>query len=494
MDALDQNSAFSGQPSGKPPVSLQYFLSVLRARWRLACYVMAGVVAFAILVTLIMPKRYAGLASVVIDASPDPVASTTGAVSLMMQDYVTTQADVIASERVAQRVVQTVKLDQDPDMVESWRKKDHAEGDITIWLADYLLKKLTVTQNNGAGKSPGNVIDIAVLWPNAKMASDLANAFAQVAIDTNIELKVQQAKQYGDWFIKRSRELHAELEQKQKLLSDFERTTGITATDEKLDVENNRLTELSTALVSIQNERSDSQSRQTKSGIDYESLPEVLSNPVIGSLKNELSEAEAKQSDVAGQLGRNHPDYQAAAATVKNLKERIAQESAKIANSLDTTAHVNVRREIELHAALDEERKKVLELKHEHDQASILEGDVNAVQASLDAVNQRLAQSSLESQTHQTNIVLLSGAPIPIEPASPKLLLNLGLGLFVGLCAGIGAAIWMETRDPRVRHDAELLAILGVPMLGKVGLISTRPQDRKNPARRLLPNFGSSRI
>lgn len=493
MDALDQNSAFGAPATGKSTISLQYFLTVLRARWRLACYVFAGVVAFAVLATLIWPPRYDGLASVVVDASPDPVANTTAAVSLLMQDYVTTQVDVIASERVAQRVVQAVKLDKDPEWVEKWRKKNHGEGDITVWLADYLLKKLTVTQTNATGNHPGNVIDIAVRWPNPKMAADLANAFAQVAIDTNIELKVQQAKQYGDWFIKRSRELHAELEQKQKLLSDFERTTGITATDEKLDVENNRLTELSTALVNIQSERQDSQSRQTKASIDYESLPEVLSNPTIATLKSELSEAEAKQSDVAGQLGRNHPDYQAAAATVKNLRDRIAQESAKIANSLDTTAHVNVKRENELRAALDEQRKKVLELKHEHDQAAILDGDVSAVQASLDAVNQRLAQSSLESQTHQTNIVLLTSAPIPIEPASPKLLLNLGLGLFVGLFAGIGAAIWMESRDPRVRHDAELMAILGVPMLGKIGPIPTGSQVRKKPDR-LLPNLDPSRI
>jgi uncharacterized protein involved in exopolysaccharide biosynthesis len=247
-------------------------------------------------------------------------------------------------------------------------------------------------------------------------------------------------------------------------------------------------------LVAIQGERQDSQSRQRQvgGGTDYESLPEVLQSPVIGALKNELSEAEAKQSDVAAQLGRNHPDYQAAAATVKNLRERIAQESAKIANSLDATAHVNVRREGELRTALEEQKKKVLELKHEHDEASILESDVAAVQSSLDAVNTRLAQSNLESQTQQTNMVLLTSAAIPIEPASPKFFLNLALGIFLGICFGIGAVLFLESRDPRIRNDAELLAILGVPLLGKVGPISTRLMDIKKP--KLLANLGLSRI
>jgi chain length determinant protein EpsF len=493
MDAFDIPSYSTPSP-GPSQLSPQYVITVLRARWRLAAYVFAGVVAAALLLTLIWPVKYDGLASVVVDASPDPVSNPTGQ-QVALEEYVTTQADVIASERVARRVVQMTKLDQDPDMIKAWQKKKHAEGDMDVWLADYVLKKLTVTQTNATAKNPGNVIDIAVRWPDPKMAALLANTFAQAAIDTDIELKVQQAKQYGDWFIKRSRELHAELEQKQKILSDFEKATGIVATDEKLDVENNRLAELSTALVNIQNERQDSQSRQQHAGTtDYDSLPEVLANPVIGALKNELSAAEARQSDVASQLGKNHPDYQAAVLTVKNLRERIAQESAKIANSLDTTAHVNVRRESELRAALDEQRKKVLELKHEHDQASILEGDVAAVQSSLDAVNQRLAQTNLESQTHQTNIVLLTSAPIPLEPASPKLMLNIAIGIFLGLLAGVGTAMWQEVKNPRIRQDKELAAILGVPILGKIGSISIRSTEGKKPSRRLLPNAGPSRI
>jgi succinoglycan biosynthesis transport protein ExoP len=494
MDVLEQVPAYPGGATSKPQMSLRNVLTIIRARWWVACYVFAGVVVLTIVGTLLWPAQYAGLASVVVDASPDPVSNATGQVSAALEEYVTTQADVIASERVAQRVVKVLKLDEDPGLKERWRKKNHAEGDISVWLAGYVLKKLAVTQSNSTAKNPGNVIDIEVRWPNAKLAADLANAFAQVAIETNIELKVQQAKQYGDWFVRRSRELHADLQVKQKLLSDFERSNGITATDEKLDVENARLAELSTALVAIQGERQDSQSRQRQvgGGTDYESLPEVLQSPVIGALKNELSEAEAKQSDVAAQLGRNHPDYQAAAAAVKNLRERIAQESAKIANSLDATAHVNVRRESELRTALEEQKKRVLELKHEHDEASILEGDVAAVQSSLDAVNQRLAQSNLESQTQQTNMVLLTSAAIPIEPASPKFLLNLVLGIFLGVCFGIGAVLLLEARDPRIRNDAELLTILGVPLLGKIGPISTRSKDVKKP--KLLPNRGLSRI
>jgi chain length determinant protein EpsF len=472
-------------------MKFQQILLVLRARWRIACCVLVGIVTVAVLFSVLWPKQYTATASVVVDAKPDPVTGTNGMAEMALEAYVTTQADVISSVRVAQRVVKVLKLDQVPEFQEKWRKKTNGVGDISIWLADYLVtKKLAVKPGHESVAHPTNVIDIAVKWSDAKIAADLANAFAQVAIDTNIELKVEPAKQYSAWFVQRSRDLHKDLEVKQKRLSDFQRETGIIATDEKVDVENDRLNQLSTALVAIQGQRQDSQSRQRQvssgSGSN-DSLPEVLQSPLIATLKNSLSDAEAKQADVAGRLGKNHPDYQAAVAEVASLKDRIALETAKIAASLDSTTHVNLRREADLREAVELQKKRVLELKHLHDQSAVLENDVIAVQHDLDTVNQRLAQSSLEGQTQQTNVVLLTSASPPVDPSFPKLLLNLALGLFLGISLGIGVALLLEVRDPLIRREEELLELLGVPLLVKIGPIKIPPMGGRvsdvSPAR-----------
>ncbi len=272
-------------------------------------------------------------------------------------------------------------------------------------------------------------------------AAALANGFAQVAIETNIELKVEPAKQYASWFDQRSRELRADLVEKQSRLSDFQSKNGIVATDEKLDVENARLAELSTELVTIQGMRQESQSRQHQVGSDIYSLPEVLQSPVIQSLKAALSQAEAKRPDVAGRLGKNHPDYQAVEAEIANLRTRIAQESANIAASLGGTTQANLRRENDVRLALEAQKKRVLELKYQHDQAAIFLSDVTAAQRDLDEVSQRLAQSNLESLTQQTNVVQLSTATVPMDPSSPKLVINLIVGIFLGGVLGIGARV-----------------------------------------------------
>jgi chain length determinant protein EpsF len=458
-------------------MSLNQILVILRARSRLVLGVFFGAILLVILITMIWPKQYTATSSLVVDAKTDPVAGGAGiaASQQMMANYVNTQSDVIESRRVGQKVVKTLKLDQDPALLQKWRSATHGKGDFSVWLGDYLIdKKLTVAPVHDSPTHASNVIEISINWPDANLAAALANAFAQAAIDTNIELKVEPAKQYAAWFQQRSRALREDLEMKQKRLSDFQNSTGLVATDEKLDLENARLAELSSQLVAIQGVRQESQSRQHGVNGDIQSLPEVLQSPVIQSLKASLAQAEAKEPDIASRLGKNHPDYQAAEAEIANLRERIARESANIVASLGSTTQVNLRRENDVRQALEAQKKKVLELKHSHDQAANLQNDVNSAQRDLDAVSERFAQSSLESQSSQTNVVQLTVATAPLGPSSPRLKLNMLLGAFLGVVFGIGAALLAEMLHPRVRLDEDLVQVLGVPMLGKIGCVTLR--------------------
>jgi succinoglycan biosynthesis transport protein ExoP len=474
-------------------MSFNQFMVILRARWLTAAGIFVAVVVLIAFASIIWPKQYTSTASIVIDSKTDPVAAANGGGGgngLAPATYVNTQADIIASERVAQRVVKTLRLDQQPEARKLWAKGPN--DDISVTVAKLILdKKLLVAPAHDSPTHASNVIDISVTWSDPVTSAALANSFAQVAIETNIELKVEPAKQYASWFDQRSRALRADLEDKQKKLSDFQSKNGLIATDEKLDVENNRLNELSSELVTIQGQRQDSQSRQHQVGSDISTLPEVLQSPVIQSLKAALVTAQAKKPDVAARLGKNHPDYQAVEGEISDLRTRIAQESANIAASLGNTTQSNLRRENDVRQALEAQKKKVLELKYQHDQAAMFLNDVTAAQRDLDTVSQRLAQSNLESLTQQTNVVQLTTATAPNNPSSPKLVINLIVAIFLGGVLGIGAALAAEMRNRRVREDEDIVELLGVPLLGKLEVVRVRANDVRVPqaaSRRLEPS------
>jgi chain length determinant protein EpsF len=461
-------------------MTLRQFLLVLRARWKLALGVFTGVVLATVVISLLMPKMYTASATVVVDTKADPLTVANYAVQSSTA-YIATQVDIISSERVADRVVKLLKLDKSPDYIEAWKDSTGGKGDITDWIGQMLKKTLVVTPSRDS-----SVVDISVIWSDPKTAAVLANAFAQAYIDTNIELKVDPAKEYATWFDERSRALRADLEAKQKRLSDYSAETGIVASnDGRLDVENQRLNELTTQLLTIQALRQDSQSRQRQAGGDSESMAEVLQSPFIAGLKADLSKAEAKLQDIATNVGKNHPDYKNAAAEVSTLRARLEAETARIMASFGSTTQVNLRRENEIRAALEAQKKRMLDLTHERDQVAVLQNDVATAQRNLDAVTQRLAQSSLESQTQQTNIYLLTTAVEPMRRSSPRYFLNLLVGLFLGGILGLSAALFRELTDRRVREDHDLLHALGVPLFAKIPGIKPDGRSPNRAAQRL---------
>lgn len=443
-------------------MSLKQFILILLARWKLATGIFVVIVVTGALFTLLSTTMYTAAATVVVDSKTDPVAGVANQ-SQLMSSYIATQVDIINSPRVAQRVVKLLKLDQDPSWVEQWREGAHGKGDIVVWIAAKLEKKLAVTPSRDS-----SVIEISIEGPDPKFAAVLANAFAQAYMDIAIDLRVDPAKQYAAWFTEQSKALLLDLQAKQKKLSDWQAETGIVATEGKLDIENARLNELSSQLVQIQALRQDSQSRQHQSSSDNDSLPEVLQNPLIANLKGELSLAEAKLQDIGTSMGKNYPDYQNTAAQVASLRQRIASETAKIAESLGNTTQINLRREADIRAALDAQKKKIFELSHERDQAAVLQNDVVTAQRNLDAVTQRLAQSSLESQTQQTNVSLLTPAVEPMFRSSPRVLLNAAITLFLGGVLAVAAALGLEFSDRRIREDVDLAQLNGIPLLVRI--------------------------
>ncbi len=461
-------------------MSLRQFLLVLRARWKLAFGVFTGVVLATIIISLLTPKMYTADATVVVDTKPDPLTVATFSAQSSTA-YIATQVDIISSERVADRVVKILKLDKSPDYLEAWKENAGGKGDIIVWIGQMLQKAVVVTPSRDS-----SVIDISMTWSEPKTAAILANAFAQAYIDTNIELKVDPAKQYATWFDERSRALRADLEAKQKRLSDYQAETGLVAAgDGRLDIESARLGELSSQLLTIQALRQDSQSRQRQAGGDSDSMAEVLQSPFIAGLKADLSKAEAKLQDIATNVGKNHPDYKNAAAEVATLRARLEAETARITASFGATTQVNLRRENEIRAALEAQKKRMLDLTHERDQVAVLQNDVATAQRNLDAVTQRLAQSSLESQTQQTNVYLLTTAVEPMRKSSPKYFMNLLVGIFLGGILGLSAALFRELTDRRVREDHDLSQVTGVPLFAKIPTIKPDGRSPSRAARRL---------
>lgn len=461
-------------------MTFQQFVLILKARWKVILAIFSVVVATTLVLSLILPKQYTASTSVLIDMkSADPIYGAMMQAQLL-PGYMATQVDIITSDRVAQRVVRMLGVDKNPDAIAQWQDEGEGKGTVVTFFADLLQKKLDVKPSRES-----SVINIGFTGTDPTFAAGVANAFARAYMDTNLELKVEPAKEFASWFGDRAKQLRDNLEAAQARLSAYQREKGIVATDDRLDVENARYAELSSQLTAIQAQRADSSSRQRQASGRMDTSPDVINSPVIQQLRADVARQEAKLKEMAGQLGQNHPQYQRSQAELETLKSKLDTEMRQVASSVGTSNVVNQQRENDLRLALEAQKKKVLELRAQRDEAAVLLKDVETAQRAYDLVTQRLSQTSLESQTQQTNIVVLTPADPPIKHSSPRILLNTVLACFLGGLLGVGVALLLELTNRRIRSAEDLFEALGVPVFAVLepDLPARQPRFRRKLAK-----------
>lgn len=448
------------------------FFAVLRARWLLALIVFAATVVLTVVVSLLLPKQYTAVASVVVDPKPDPVSSVlTGA--LMNPAFMATQVDVIQSDRVALRVVKDLKLADNPTLREQWQSDTGGQGAIETWLADIFQKSLEVKPSRES-----NVINVSYRAADPRFAAALANAFVVAYNEITLELRVDPARQYSSFFDLRAKEARDQLEQAQAKLSQFQSDSGMIAVDERLDVENARLNELSSQYVGLQSLASDSGSRQNAArGSGADRMQEVLNNPLIAGLKADQARLEARLQELTSKLGDKNPQVIETRANLGELKSRIDTEIGKVSSSLGISNNINLQRASEVKAQLEAQRAKVLKMKALRDQGTVLSRDVESAQRAYDTVLARLTQSSLESQTTQSYVSTLTQASPPLKPSSPRVLFNSILSVFAGGLLALAVTFGLEFLDRRVRTVDDIEGSLGLPV------IATMPANNNIPKR-----------
>lgn len=442
-------------------MSFTQLLSILSARWKVSLAVFLALVSVTVIVSLILPKKYTAVASIVIDAKPDPLSAGMygGGVT---PSVIATQIDVLTSDRVAYKVVRNLKLNENPAIREQWLENTGGQGSIEQWLSDIFQQSLDVKPSRES-----NVISVSYKAPDPRFAASLANAFVQAYLETNLELRVDPARQFASFFESRGKEAREAVEKAQAALSAFQLEKGIIATDERLDIENARLNELSSQLVGLQALASDSGSRQTAArGGSSDRMQEVLGNPLIAGLKADQARNEARLEELNVKLGESHPQVVEVKANLAELRKRIDAETIKVTSGVGVANSINQQRVGELRASLEAQRSKVLQMKGLRDEGAVLLRDVENAQRTYDQILLRLNATSLESQATLSNVTVLNQAAVPTQPTSPRVILNTLIAIFLGGLLAVGVALLLEFKDRRVRSAEDIVLAAGLPIIG----------------------------
>jgi chain length determinant protein EpsF len=467
-------------------MNIQQLFAALRARPKVFALVLAATVMTTLIVSLLLPKTYVGTVSLLLDSKDEQSLSNINVLAPVLQAqqqaaYMQTQVDIIKSHKVVNKVVRELGLLDSPVAREEFEEATGGVGSFENWLADGLLKWLSVETTQSS------VVQIIYKSSDAAFAARAANAFAKAYIDTMLELRVGPTQRTAEWFDEQLKGLRASLEDAQGKLTAYQRDKNIVQADERMDVENARLNELSTQMVLAQSHASEAESRErlakTIVSTSVDRLPEVLASPSIQRLKGELLVVEARLQHLSSDLGSNHPQLQRQRAEYNSLRAQLDNEMKRIVTGLANAGQQARQHLAQLNSAVAEQRARVLRLKEFRNEIGVLSRDVETAQRAYDSAMQRFVVSKVESGANRTNVSVLDSAIEPDKPARPKIPLNIALSVVIGTMLGLCVVFFMEQFDRRVR-SLDDLAHVEVPLLAQLnawqpgqGLLG-RPRDR----------------
>jgi len=397
--------------------------------------------------------------------------------------------EIITSKRVARRVVQDLKLAENPSTRAEF--ESGGEGSIEDWLVEALLKRLKVET------SQSSIINATFSSSDPRFSARVADAFAKAYVDTMLELRVEPTRQAAVWYDEQLKSLRANLEDAQAKLTNYLQREGIVSTDERFDVDSTRLGALSEQVVKAQeqtfqwNAREQQARRFLKEDGSPERVPDVLDNPFIQRLKADLMQGEAKLQDLSMQYGSNYPQYQRQLSENRSLRRKLDVEMRKVVGGIASSARQSRQREADLVNAMAAQRARLLELKENRNEFTVLRRNVESAERAYDTAMQRHVVSQVESRSSQSSVTVLNPAVVPSRPFQPKIVLNIALSVVIGTMLGIAIVLLMEIFDRRVRSRGDLA--LDVPLLAVLNTWQP-PQGRllgpPSGAGRALPNPG----
>lgn len=438
-------------------MSLSRFISVIVGRRVAFLTVLCCVVALVLLGTFLVPPRYAAKAEVLVEGRGSASAFAT------ISSHLATEAELLQSERVSIAALRLLGLQEDPALLKKWNKATGGRGDFESWAAGQLSEELDVKPSRGS-----NILTISYSSRDPAVAAKTVNAFVKAYVATTREIREESAEQSSASFGDRTKSLKAALALAEDRLISFQRENGVASTDERLDIENLRLTELNAQLVALQSAAANAAGRQRQAAANRSSMNEVLSDPLVASLSAELAKQEARFVELRSKAGDRHPSIAEQSNVLNQMKARLDAATTRAASTIAIESRIAAERAASVQAALNGQRAKVMEAKSKRDQAQRLQRDFDLARQAYDAAVTRTNETVLNSGASRGNVSVVKAATVPAIPASPRLAVNLTASIVMGLLIAVAAAFWRESRDRRLRLDQDVSELLEQPLLGVI--------------------------
>lgn len=502
VDLLDEKRSDDGDEIDL----LAYWRILVKRRW-LVLSILGGVVALALLATLMATPIYRATAVLQLEKEGQQVVQVEGVQpggdSGWDPDFLTTQYELIRSRSLAERVANELNLTEaalERISAPGWTsrmlallrpkaKEAPTEAETKVDAASQLRTAASVVRG-GLSVEPvrsSRLVKIHYDSPSPQFSARVANAISEGFIASGLERRFG-ASSYAKTFLEDQLKLtKAKLEQSERQLVAFAQKENIVNTGEggqSLATQN--LTQLNAALAAAQDQRirAEARWRQASSG----AMPaDMIGNSNIRPLQQQKAVLQGTYQQKLQTFKPDYPEMQQLKGQIDELNRQIAQETGGVRASVRAEYSAAAAQERMLMNQIAALRTQALDVDGRSIQYNILKREVDTNRELYDGLLQRFKEVGVAGDVRSNNISIIDRAEVPSGRFKPSLFRNLAMGLLLGSMLGVLIAFLLEFLDDTLKTPDDVeqklrLAVLGIiPRLGpKENLLSVAKDTRSS--------------
>lgn len=321
---------------------------------------------------------------------------------------------------------------------------------------DRLIGTIRRALNVTVGRD-STVIQIGATDRDPAVASDIANAVANGYLQVTLALKTEPARQKAAFYQARVAELQTAAVESQEQVAAFRQQTGLVATSaERGDVEQALLGELIRRTTELRAQYLGSAAGRSVVPANPAATSEVRGSGVVQSLQIDIARARTRFQELETRLGKNHPQYKAAADELAELERSLDREVALTASSVSTAGIADTRSAEKLNQVVEKQKAVIVDLTAKREQLALLQQRADYARKSLEMMRDKLSDALIETRSNIGGTTLLAAAQPPKESSNQPLQRTVPLAAFLGLVFASFGAVVVEQRKPRLRAQSDL--------------------------------------
>lgn len=467
-------------PTERATVDLHRYIAAFRRRQRLLIGIVAAVFALSMVITFELKPRYTATASVMLDTRQEKVVDIQQVLSGMPVDSsaVDTQVEILKSRTLAQKVIDQLHLDQDPEFnpPPSGRLFGLLPATPTTpertkaAIIDRVQKNLHVHRSGLT-----YVIDVGFESTSPQKAARIADAFADRYLLEQLDAKFDATRRASEWLNSRLTGLRGQVEQAEAEVQAYRSAHGLMTTGEAgATITQQEISNLNTQYATARAEEAEAQAKlstakqQLARGSQGDDLGDALSSTTISQLRQKRAEISSQVADLSGKYGPRHPEMLKAQRQLADIDSQIQAEIRRVTSNLEAQAQVARQRAASIAGSLATSKGSLATSNAASVKLNELQRNADSVRALYQSFLDRFKQTTAQQGIEQSDARVVSYSHLPTKPTFPNIPLMALLGLLAGLASAVAAMMLVEALENGLFTSEDVEKLLGVPHLGSV--------------------------